>query len=143
MSYFTFEPKQERELIDLLEMGEGDYEVLSANERTSAQGNPMIELKLKVFDVNSQSKNISDYLVLNDKKMCLKKIRDFCYSSGLASVYESGKFSGSDCVGRSGKLMIGVEDSDPKYPPKNVVRSYLVNRQEQKKEEFIDDDITF
>jgi hypothetical protein len=126
---FNFTPKREDELVDLLEEGDGDYEVTAAEAQTSKAGNPMIKLSLKVWDKNCQEKYVYDYLILNNvSKFSLRKIRHFCYSNGMADMYEAGRFSAADCVGKAGRCAIGIQhDKEGKYPPKNVINDYSVN----------------
>lgn len=125
---FNFEPKTEEELTDLLEEGDGNYEVTSAEAQTSKNGNAMIKLSLKAWDKKGDQKFIYDYLILNGSKFSMRKIRSFCYSNGMEEFYNSGKFSAPDCVGRAGKCVIGIEKGTPEYPnDKNVIRGYTHN----------------
>jgi hypothetical protein len=60
----------------------------------------------------------------------MRKIRHFCYSCGMGELWEAGKFSANDCVGKVGKLAIGIQaegvGKDGKfYPQKNNVRDYI------------------
>lgn len=129
MQHFTFDPKNEHELVDLLQEGEGDYEVLNAEEQISkTSGNPMIKLTLKVWDKAGEHQNIFDYLILNPNKYSLRKIRHFCYSNGMQDFYESGKLSSADCIGKTGKCTIKTDyDAAGKYAPKSVIADYTIN----------------
>jgi hypothetical protein len=125
---FNFEPKTEEELTDLLEEGDGDFEVTAAEAQTSKNGNPMIKLSLKVWDKKGDQKFVYDYLILNGSKFSMRKIKHFCESCGMEEFYNSGKFSAKDCVGRSGKCVIGIEKGTVEYPnDKNVIRNYLAH----------------
>jgi hypothetical protein len=149
MSDLIFEPKSENDLIDILETGQGDYEILEATKKTSkASSNPMIELKIKVWDAKGQEGIIYDYLMLTNSKFSLRKIRHFCYSCGLGDLYEKGKLSAFDCNGQTGKLKISLQSGTNGYSDKNVVNDYLINEEIQKKEKKeiesdFDDDIPF
>jgi hypothetical protein len=126
MSFLNFEPKPENELIDLLEVGDGDFEVLEAAEKHSkSNGNPMIELKLKVWDSKGHEGIIFDYLMLTNSNFSLRKIRHFCYSCGLAYLYDQGSLSAGDCVGKAGKLKIDFQKGNNGYSDKNVVKDYI------------------
>ena len=144
MSHFTFQPKTERELVDLLDAGDGDFEIIDAKDRESKKGSPMIELKLNVFDANGKSKHVYDYLVLTEHNLCQRKIRNCCYAVGLDKQYESGSLSSVDFAGKKGKLTIDIDDKDPAYPPKNIIRDYIGRdkiAKTESKEEFKDSDI--
>lgn len=123
-----FEPKKEEELTDLLEKGEGNYEVIDATRKDSkSNGNPMIELKLKVWDKAGNQGFIYDYLMLTASKFSMRKIRHFCYSCGLENMYDSGKLNATDCIGKSGKLTIGFKEAEGSYHAKNTVADYTVS----------------
>lgn len=149
MYEFKYEPKEEKDLIDLLEEGEGNYEVASAKFKKSHSGNPMIELVLKVWDKAGNQGTIFDYLLLNDKNFSLRKIRHFWVSCGEPEIYERGGFNASDCENRGGKLIITIQkDKTGKYPDKNAVADYVASnggekKQQQAGEPLVDDDIPF
>lgn len=138
MSYdFNFKPESEEDLLDLLEEGEGSFEVIAAERKDSNAGNPMIVLNLKVWDKNGEQKFIKDYLILGDKKFFKRHIRHFCYSCGLEQAYNDGKFNASDCVGKTGNLTIGIQKEgfgkDGKfYKAKNIVIDYINSIEESK-----------
>jgi hypothetical protein len=122
----SFPPKPENELLDFLEIGDGQFEVVDATSKLSkSSGNPMIELKLKVWDVKGKSGVIYDYLMLNEHNFSLRKIRHFCYSAGLGGFYEAGKLDAPDCIGRQGKCNIGIQKGSNGYQDKNVINDYL------------------
>ncbi len=153
MSDLQFEPKKEDELIDLLEVGEGNYEVVEATKKFSrSTSNPMIELKIKVWDQSGQEGILFDYLMLTASNFSLRKIRHFCYSCGIGDLYEKGSLSAIDCFGKQGKLKIDFQKGTNGYQDKNVVKDYLVSTEEPIKkqnsnftsqEEKFDDDIPF
>jgi hypothetical protein len=88
--------------------GEGDWEVLTAKESISkSSNNPMVILTLKVWDKTGYSKNVTIYLVINQKiAFCMKKIKDFWYSCGFPEFWHNGKFEDVDCIGKKGKCII-------------------------------------
>ncbi len=154
MSFLNFEPKPENDLIDLLEVGDGDFEVMEAVEKHSkSNGNPMIELKLKVWDAKGQEGIIFDYLMLTGSNFSLRKIRHFCYSCGLETHYEQGSLSASNCAGKAGKLKIDFQKGNNGYADKNVVKDYITGHASEAKksdprltsaqDEAFEDDIPF
>ncbi len=139
-----FEPKKEEELNTLLAIGIGDYEVIKSTAKISHIGNAMIELVLKVWDSQGNQGNIFDYLILNGHNLSLRKIRHFCYSAGLESTYEEGKLNASQCLGKVGKLQIGIQkDKEEKYPDKNSVQDYIYIAKNDKNDAPLNDDVPF
>lgn len=154
MHDLQFDPKKEEDLRDFLEVGDGNFEVLEATRKESKNnGNPMIELKLKVWNAKGQIGFIYDYLMLTSNNFSLRKIRHFCYSCGLDGLYESGKLNATDCAGKQGKLKIDFQKGTNGYADKNTVKDYLVTGAETNgktnpsftsaQDEKFDDDIPF
>jgi hypothetical protein len=118
-------PKSDAEieqLEGLLPKGTYDYEVIGAAEKTSAKGNDMIELKVRVF-AGETSRVVTDYLL----DAMAGKLKRFCDSHGFESEYNEGVLAASDCIGKSGKCMLGVKvDKAGKYPDKNQITDYIV-----------------
>ncbi len=155
MYELKFDPKEEADLLDLLEAGEGDYEVIKAVfGHSKSSGNPMITITLKAWDKSGNQGLITDYLMISEKSFALRKIRHFCFSCGMQESYERGGFNADECKDKSGKLIIGIEKGQPKegspseiYPDKNRVVDYVSSTGTEKKqpagEPMIDDDIPF
>lgn len=145
MSYFSFDAKKEEDLIEMLQPGEGAFEVAKASAKTSKNNNPMIELILKVWDGQGMQGQIYDYMTLNpESKFSLRKIRHFCYCVGLQELYENGKLDPSDCAGKSGKIIIGIQkDKTGKYPDKSCVVDYVINDNPNTVTPPINDEIPF
>lgn len=119
----AFKPKTEKELSTIAPAGQYEFQVLEAEDRESKSGNPMIYLKLGVFNGDAMRWHISDYLVTAMEA----KLRHFADTTGLLARYESGQLAAQDCVGRAGRVKLGIEqDKDGKYPDKNVVKDYVL-----------------
>lgn len=119
----AFKPKTESELSTVAPAGQYEFQVLEAEDRESKSGNPMIYLKLGVFNGDAMRWHISDYLVTAMEA----KLRHFADTAGLLARYESGQLAAQDCVGRAGRVKLGIEqDKDGKYPDKNVVKDYVL-----------------
>jgi len=121
----NFKPHTEQELADmkLWKKGVYDFEIADAFEKESkTSGNPMIELRLKVFGPDGSARVISDYLV--EKRGA--KLRHAAEACGLLDKYNSGSLSNSDFQNKRGKLTLGIErDNTKTYPDKNVVLDYV------------------
>lgn len=121
----SFKPQSEDELKRgiLLEDGDYDFEVLAAEDAVSAKGNPMIKLKLGVWNPAGKQQWVFDYIL----EAFPSKLRHFCDSVGLRARYEAGTLSSHDCQGRSGRCRIViVQDKEGKYEDKNQVDDYLL-----------------
>lgn len=120
-----FNPKSEDDLkVSLLKEGEYNFDVLSASDTVSKAMNPMIKICLGIYaDGDTISARVYDFLL----SAMEAKLRHFCDTTGLLSVYESGSLQASDCIGRSGKVRIVVERKDG-YSPRNTVRDYVCRR---------------
>lgn len=138
-----FQPKTENEIAseNLIEPGEYDFEVVAAFDKVSkTSGNDMIELKIKVFA--DREKVISDYLL---EKMAYK-LRHFAEATGLLEVYNSGDLIADDCVGKSGRLELGIQrDKTGAHPDKNTVKDYVTDGVRSERSESVakDDNIPF
>lgn len=108
----------------LIPDGEYDFEVESAEDKTSKGGNEMIALTLKVWDHNGAAREIRDWLVNSDAAMCQLKIRKFCEATDLMEAYQDGSLNAMMCQGVAGRVAIGATEN-AQYGPQNVVEGYL------------------
>ncbi len=122
-------PKTEDEIRRglLLPEGEYDFEIISAEEKTSKAGNPMIALKLKVFNGGGE-RHISDWVMEKGEF----KLRHFMFAIGFGAAYESGDIIPEQFAGQCGKLSLTVKEQEG-FQPQNSVRDYIVP--EEKKAE--------
>lgn len=153
---FAFTPKSEEEINALKSnlLAEGSYPFLvkDVTQKVSAAGNPMLELKLAVYDQNKAEHLITDYLVSTDKMAY--KLRHFCEAIGLINEYAKGCFNPTQCIMRRGYLQVIIQKGKPKpdgsgyYPDRNAIKDYnKPDHLDQKKpvaaNHLIDDDIPF
>lgn len=112
-----------------MDPGPADFIVKTATDTLSKTDNTeMIELQVEVTDSHGTSKVIKDWLT---PKM-MGKIRNFCYGTGVASLYDSGDLSADHCAGLSGRCLIAVEKGGrapdgSNYPDKNKIRDYIAS----------------
>lgn len=108
-----FKPETDREIEEQMCLAEGNYdcEVFDAIEKVSKNGNPMIELQLRVFADDGSTRLLRDWL-LASPSLAKRKLSRFCRSVGLDAEYESGHVTAEDCIGRSGRCVIKREHSD-------------------------------
>lgn len=100
----NFAPKTEEEIDEesLIPEGEWDFEVIVAKDKVSASGNDMIELKLKVW-ANPNERVMTDWIL----EKFAHKLRHFCEATGLIDQYNSGSLVAEDCLGKTGRLIVG------------------------------------
>lgn len=142
---FKFSPKSDEDLekSGLLDDGIYDFEVIFFEERMSKKGNPMVEIKLKIWGKDGIEKIISDFLI--DIPGMAFKIKKFLYSIGLYKDYKLGYMTAENCLSKTGKADITAqkgkqkENSNEFYPDRNVVKNYI----ETESNSYFDDDISF
>lgn len=116
-------PRSERDIRDemVLPAGEYDFEVESACDKTSQKGNEMIELTLCVFAEDGSTRKVRDWLLTSMEL----KLNRFCYATGLQDAYIADELTSFTCQGATGKVKLGIEDSD-EYGKQNRVKDYIV-----------------
>lgn len=120
----NFKPKTESDLkrASLAPAGEYPFDVLQASEEVSKKtGNPMIKVKLGIYNGDRIGAHVFDYLITTMEA----KLRHFCDTTGLLAKYEAGTLCAQDCMGRSGTVRLVIDDKDPAYEPKNAVKDYV------------------
>lgn len=130
-----FTPKNEDELQKdiLLEPGDYDFEVIGAESSISKSGSPMLHLTIAVYSKDGAKNFIDDYIVDPSsfspgraQSFVMRQLRHFCAATGLLKSYNQGLMpSPEECLGKSGRCKIGIEDKNPQYAPRNVIRDYL------------------
>lgn len=115
---------------------------------TSAKGNDMIVLVLRVYNAKGQSRIIIDYLL----EAMAFKLRHACEACGLLAKYQGGELHAHDFVGKTGKLKLKIQPAKGEYKEKNVVDDYIVSANAhtvakgngfQPQAEALDDEIPF
>jgi hypothetical protein len=117
---FSFQPKSEEEVLNLLKPSTYDFLIKQAENAVSKKGNSMIKLTVVVYDEQARERYITDYLM----EAMLYKVKHFCDATGLEEKYQQGKFDAMDCINRTGKCKVRIEESDG-YAPKNSIQDYL------------------
>lgn len=123
----TYTPKSEETLAKegLLPDGTYDYEVADTSDKPSKKGKDMYTLKLHVFGDDGAAHVIYDYISLGNN-FGERKLRHAADASNIIEIYESGKLKPSDFQGKTGKVIIKMQDGTADYPlPKNVVGDYV------------------
>ena len=102
-----FQPKTKQEIDDsrLLPKGEYDFEIVDAEEKTSAAGNDMIELTVRVSNGNGLTRTLTDYVMAQR----LAKLYNCCAACGILEKFNCGTLSDDDFPGKRGRLKLVVE----------------------------------
>jgi hypothetical protein len=124
-----FTPKTEDEIAseNLLADGVYGFEIIEAEDTISkSSGKDMIAVRMKVFDGEGGFRFVNDYLL----EAILYKVKHCADACGLAAEYARGQLHGADLIGKTGEVKIVTQqDKDKMYPPKNVVRDYVVPKE--------------
>ena len=99
--------------------GTFDATVVSAKEKTSTKGNPMITLKLEALNRKGEQITVMDWLVAVSQKMCLEKIQGFVKSAGLQIEDE---LTAVACEGAEVQIVCEIEDDAERGRNTKVVR---------------------
>lgn len=117
---FSFQPKTEEEVLNLLKPGTYDFLIKQAENAVSKKGNAMIKLYVCIFDEQRRERYVTDYLM----EAMLFKVKHFCDATGLEEKYQQGKFDAMDCINRRGKCKVRIEESEG-FAPKNSIQDYI------------------
>lgn len=123
------EEAQKAREFPLLPDGIYDFIVTENKLTHSKNGNPMIQLKLKISH-DGQEFNVFDNLIAVNNMMW--KTKHFCETVGLEKEYLAAKFNERMCAGKRGTCAIKTLPARPKndgtggfYKAKNEVEDYL------------------
>lgn len=120
-----FTPKSEKEIAEanLLPEGEYPFEISTGADKISKSGNEMIELWVRIYKPDGQFNQVADYLL----ESMAYKLRHAAEACGLLDKYEAGSIVGTDFIGKTGMLKLGItKDKNGQYPDKNGIKDYIV-----------------
>lgn len=142
----SYTPKTEEQLAKegLLSDGQYDFEVADTSDKPSKKGNAMYTLKLHVFGEDG-AHVIYDYIAIGNN-FGERKLRHAADACQLLDIYETGNLKPVDFMGKTGKVMIKIQDGTVDYPlPKNVVVDYVKRPAKETVETgaLLDDEIPF
>jgi hypothetical protein len=123
----NFQPKTKDELdsMGLLKAGTYPFSIINAKDKTSKNGNDMIELTIEAYDSEGKSSHIFDYLL----EAMPQKLFAFCSATGMEHHYHRGSLTSNDCIGKTAYVEIEIQKGkeNPQggtYPDKNNVKKY-------------------
>lgn len=117
-------------------LADGDYpfDVASAEDKISSNGNEMIALQLRLYKPDGATRTQKAWLVNSDSPMMQMNIRHFARSCNLMQQYEAGTLDSLTCQGASGVARIRQKNDD-QYGPQNFVKDYISEESETPKAE--------
>ena len=123
------QPKTEKQIAEdgLLKEGVYGFEIIEAFDKQSKAGNDMIELKVRLFDDEGNSRGaVMDFLM----EKIAYKLRHAAVACGLEDAYNSGELVASDFMNKMGDVKIRIQkDKNGVYPDKNVIADYVVKKE--------------
>jgi hypothetical protein len=124
---FAKKSDEELTMLNLIEPGTYDFEVIDAQDKVSRAGNDMISITLRIWDNHGRERQVYDYLL----ESFPVKLKHFAKVTGLLDKYELGEIVASDCLRRSGRVEVIIKPEEPNpsggiYPAKNNVKDYLL-----------------
>lgn len=128
-----FKPKSEKDLAadGLWPNQIVDFEVLEAEDTESRAGDPMVKMKIKVFNEQGGTRTVYEYLLGTEKMQW--KVRAFCAATGLLDQYETGVLEAVEMEGRTGKAKLIIqEDKTGQYGDKNAIGAYVAQAEKPK-----------
>jgi hypothetical protein len=124
-------PRTEAQLqtINLLPQGIYDFMVVGVSDKPSKAGNEMITLTLKVWDETGKEHEIKDYLL----DALAYKVRHFAEATGLLDKYNAGNIDHNDCMGKTGRVEIIIQegqlkDDGSRHANRNSVKDYILSK---------------
>ncbi len=138
-------PRTEKEIKEMRLVPEGEYyfKIIKAEEKVSkSSGQPMIELNLVIWDEKGKERYVTDYLINNDNMAF--KIRHLYECIGMIEEYNSGNIDPFSLLNKEGNVKIIVQkDKKGIYNDKNVVKDYILKKQETEEENELNDELPF
>ncbi len=124
-----FTPKTPEQIAKekLLPKGEYDVECVGGEDGMSKAGNDMFVLTLKIH--GERAVTIKEYIVSSAED----KVNNACSAFGILDKFhdQNGKeveVHGGDFYGRWARALIDIQPGKDGFPPKNVVKKYIVKK---------------
>ncbi|MCH8853999.1 MAG: hypothetical protein IID41_15320 [Planctomycetes bacterium] len=119
-------PKTEEEVQpQVLEPGNYDAFVRTAEDGVSKAGNTMITLHLAAWDNKGNDVKLTDWLTNGMSQFADRKLRHFCVAAGLQDPYNAGELTAELCQEQNLRVRLRIEEENGEYLRKNRVVDYL------------------
>lgn len=153
---FSFKPLSDEEIVkinnrDLLPDGNYPFLVKVAEFHTAESGNVSIKLTLLIYSPDNNDRRVVVDYMSSDPRFIFK-IKHFCESIGLESVYLKGTIVGTDLgefLDKEGIVKVGMQKGKAKkdgsgyYNDSNVAKDYIKTAKIANAPSEFNDDITF
>lgn len=133
-----FNAQQMRE-DSLIKEGRYKFTVLDGREKTSTNGNNMLNLKLSL-QVNNRRVTFYDSLIFMPKMFW--KVEHFCKAAGMPEKIDEGKLLPEDCMGREGYIDIVQQLDNQSGELVNRAKDYVKPEDVVETQTLLDDDIS-
>lgn len=136
---FNYEPPEN--FSKLIPAGDYSFEVISAEDAISKNGNEYIKLNLAITEESGKKHTLFAYL------FNAWQVYNFCVGINEVELYENGELNPVKILGKKGKVRLDIKkDLAGKFPDQNKVVKYIRPSSEQEKvapvKEF-DDELPF
>jgi hypothetical protein len=136
-----FNAKQMREDA-LIREGRYHFRVLRGQEKTSSNGNDMMNLKLMI---NVHGRDVQFFDTLLFMPTMFWKVEHFCKATGMEQKIDDGRLMAQDCDGRDGVLDISHRVNKQTGEVEAFVKDYIspekLEAQAQEEAPAFDDDV--
>ncbi len=107
----------------LLQAGNGRFKVESAEDTFSKKGNPMLALKIRLYDSTNAEAVITEYMT----GALFYKARNLLRAGGMNIPHgdKKAEWGVLDFEGKQGRCEIGIDEPTGNFPAKNIIKAYL------------------
>lgn len=119
MSGWSYNPKDAERPV--LEKGEYEATIVSAEHKTSKKGAPMCEVILKVYSPDGSETQVWDYLLPGPGTW---KIKSMAEALGQEALFADGTFDPANFIQRNLRVDIGIKPASGGYAESNQIRDY-------------------
>lgn len=109
----------------IIPAGEYPGQVISAEEKTSKAGNPMLVVDVEVYATDGKSKIITDYIVLGGEYPKDWKLKHLAESAGIPV---TGSLSAEEVVQRGVRVKVKINPPKNGYGEENAIADYIVKK---------------
>lgn len=107
-----------------LPKGEYSAKIIEAEEKTSKAGNPMLVIKLEVYN-EDRTKFITDYIVTGGENPQDWKVGHLVAACGLP---DSGALNCADAIDRYVRVKVKIKPAKGDYQEDNAIDDYLMKQ---------------
>lgn len=120
---------------------EGDYagELVSAQDKTSKNGNEMVELIWTIMAPDGSTRRVWDYIV-NNNPFAITKYGNLARAIGQGESFSAGDFDATKFIGAAATLRVKVRPPQGSYGEQNSIADYLPSEFDAAENQTADED---